>query len=81
MGYNVDSTTALGTEHKQISSETKECLKPVLIEDIRGPFDQGTSSSEYIFGENLAENMREAKENYELSSAIIITTSGFGKSY
>ena len=78
MGYTVDSITLLGRAHKQISNERKERLKPVLNEDIRGLCDKDTTSSEYLFGENLVESMREAKENYRISNSIINTTSSFG---
>ena len=78
MGYTVDSITLLGRAHKQISNEQKERLKPVLNEDFRGLCDKETTSSEYLFGENLVESMREAKENYRISDSIINTTSSFG---
>ena len=78
MGYTVDSITLLGRAHKQISNERKERLKPVLNKDIRGLCDKDTTSSEYLFGENLVESMRETKENYRISNSIINTTSSFG---
>ena len=78
MGYTVDSITLLGRAHKQISNERKECLKPVLNEDIRGLCNKDTTSSEYLFGENLVESIREANENYRISNSIINTTSSFG---
>ena len=76
MGYTVESITLLGRAHKQISNERKERLKPVLIEDIRGLCNKETTS-EYLFGENLVESMRETKENYRISNSIINTTSSF----
>ena len=78
MGYTVDSTTLLVRAHKQISNEQKESLKPALNEDIRGLCDKVTTSSEYLFGENLVESMREAKENYRISNSINNTNSSFG---
>ena len=74
MGYTVDSITLLGIAHKQISNEQKERLKPVLNEDIRDHCDKDTTSLEYLFGENLVESMREAKEYYRISNSIINTT-------
>ena len=65
MGYTVDSITLLCRAHKQISNGRKE----------RG---KDTTSSEYLFGENFVESMREAKENYRISNSIINTTSSFG---
>ena len=76
MGYTVESITLLGRAHKQISNERKERLKPVLNEDIRGLCNKETTS-EYLFGENLVESMRETKENYRISNSIINTTSSF----
>ena len=81
MGYTVDPITLLGRAHKQISNEQREYLKPVLNEDIRGLYDKDTTSSEYLFGKNLVESMREAKENYRISYSIINTTSSFGGKY
>ena len=81
MGYTVDPITLLGRAHKQILNEQREYLKPVLNEDIRGLYDKDTTSSEYLFGKNLVESMREAKENYRISNSIINTTSSFGGKY
>ena len=79
MGYTVGSITLLNRAQKQISNERKECLKPVLNQNIRGLCDKDTTSSEYLFGENLVESVREAKENYRISNSIINTTSSFGR--
>ena len=81
MGYTVDSITLLGRAHKQISNKQKECLKPVLNEEFRGLCDKETTSSEYLFGENLVESIRETKENYRVSDSIINTTSSFGRKH
>ena len=78
MGYTVDSITLLVRAQKQISNEWKKPLKPVLNEDIRGLCDKDITSSEHLFGENLVESMREAKENYRISNSIINTISWFG---
>ena len=85
MGYTVESITLLGRAHKQISNERKERLKPVLNEDIRGLCNKETIS-EYLFGENLVESMRETKENYRISNyrisnSIINTISSFGRKH
>ena len=77
MGYTVYTITLLVREQKQISNEWKECLKPVLHEDIRGLCDKDTTSSEYLFRENLVESMREAKVNYRISNSTISTTLSF----
>ena len=67
----VDSITLLGRAHKQISSECKERLKPVLNEDIRTLCDKETSDSKYLFGENLLESMKKAKESFRISNSLV----------
>ena len=62
MGHTVDSITLLGRAHKQISAERKERLKPFLKE---------TSDSKYLFGENLLESMKEAKESFRISNSLV----------
>ena len=71
MGHTVDSITLMGWTHKQISAERKERLKPVLNEDIRTLCDKETSDSKYLFGENLLESMKEAKESFRISNSLL----------
>ena len=71
MGHTVDSITLLGRAHKQISAERKERLKPVLNEDIKTLCDKETSDSKYLFGENLLESMKEAKESFRISNSLV----------
>ena len=73
MGYTVDSITLMGKAQKQISAEHKERLKPVFNEDIRTLCDKETSDSKYLFGENLLESMKEAKESFRISNSIVNT--------
>ena len=68
MGHTVDSISLLGRAHKQTSAEHKERLKPVLNEDIR---TKETSDSKYLFGENLLESMKEAKESFRISNSLV----------
>ena len=74
MGYTVDSITLMGRAHKQISAERKERLKPVLNEDIRTLCDKETSDSKYLFGENLLESMKEARESFRVSNSLVINS-------
>ena len=69
MDHTVDSITLMA-EHGQISVERKEGLNPVLNEDIRNLCDKETSDSKYIFGENLLESMKEAKESFRISNSL-----------
>ena len=71
MGHTVDSVNLMGRAHKQISAERKERLKPVLNEDIRTLCDKETSDSKYLFGENLLESMKEAKESFRISNSLV----------
>ena len=79
--YTVDSVTLLDRTRKQISSEKKERLKPVLNEDKIGLCGKNTAFSECLFGEKFFKSMRETKENCRHSKTVIITTSSFGKLY
>ena len=69
MDHTVDSITLM-TEHGQISVERKEGLNPVFNENIRTLCDKETSDSKYIFGENLLESMKEAKESFRISNSL-----------
>ena len=44
-------------------------LVPVLNEAIRTICDKETSDSKYVFGENLLENMKEAKKPFSIPNS------------
>ena len=69
MGHTVESVTLMDRAQKQISTERKERLKPV--EDIRTLRNKETSDSKYLFGENLLESMKEAKESFRISNSLV----------
>ena len=46
-------------------------MVPVLNEAIRIMCDKETSDSKYLFGENLLENMKEAKESFSIPNSPI----------
>ena len=71
MGHAADSVILA---HKQTSAERKEHLKPVLNEDITKLCDKETSDSKYLFGENLLESMKEAKEFFRTSNSLVSTS-------
>ena len=71
MDHTVNSVTLMGKAHKPISAERKECLKPVLNEDIRTLCDKETSDLKCLFGENLLESMKEAKESFRMSNNLV----------
>ena len=61
----------MGRTHKQISAERKERLKPVLKGDIRTLCNSKTSHSKYLFGGNLLESIKEAKESFRISNSLV----------
>ena len=71
MGHTVESVTLMDRAQKQISTERKERLKPVLNEDIRTLRNKETSDSKYLFGVNLLESMKEAKESFRISNSLV----------
>ena len=50
-----------------LSTERRDRLKPALNEEVRSLCDLEPTSCEYLFGENMNENLKLAKENYKLS--------------
>ena len=54
-----------------LSAERKERLKPVSNEGIKKICDKKTSDSKYIFGENVLENMKEAKDSFRISNSLV----------
>ena len=57
--------TMLGKWNQLISAETKDKLKPALNQDIRIFCD-----NDYLFGENISESLKLAKENYKLAQNL-----------
>ena len=55
----------LGKWNQLISAETKDKLKPALNEDIRIFCD-----NDYLFGENISESLKLAKQNYKLAQNL-----------
>ena len=70
MVKTVDAITLLGRASKQITLERKERLRFVLSEDYRSICDQDHSSSKFLLGDDLAENIRKAKATYLLNQSI-----------
>ena len=66
----VDAITLLGRASKQITLERKERLRFVLSEDYRSICDQDHSSSKFLLGDDLAENIRKAKATYLLNQSM-----------
>ena len=71
MDQTVYSITLMGRAHKQISAERKKLLTPALNKDIRTLCDKETLDSKYLFGKNLLESMKEAKETFRISNSPV----------
>ena len=57
--------TMLGKGSQLILAERKDKLKPALNEDIRSFCD-----NDHLFGENISESLKLAKENYKLAQNL-----------
>ena len=58
-----------------LSAEMRYRSKPALNEEVRNLGDSEPTSPEYLFGENMNESFKLAKENYRLSQDLISTKS------
>ena len=56
-------------------SERRDLLKPALNEEVRSLCDLESTSSEYLFGENMNGSLKLAKQNYKLSQNLVSTKS------
>ena len=54
-----------------LSTERTDRLKPALNEEVRSLCDLEPTSFEYLFGENMNERLKLAKENYKLSQNLV----------
>ena len=66
----IDAITLLGRASKQITFECKERLRSALSEDCRSICDQDHSSSKFLLGDDLTENIKKAKATYLLNQSI-----------
>ena len=66
----IDALTLLRTAHSHISVERKDRLEPALAEDIKGLCDEEHSGSKFLLGDNLTDNLRQAREKYRISNSM-----------
>ena len=59
-----------------LSSVRRDRLKSALNKEFRSLCDLEPISSEYLYGENMNESLKLAKENYKLSHNLVMTKSG-----
>ena len=57
------------------SAKRRDRLNPALNEEVRSLCDLEPTSSEYLFGENMNESLKSAKENFKLSQDLVSTKS------
>ena len=70
VSLGIDAMTVLGKTSQLISVESKDKLKPRLNEDTRSLCDNDHTTSDYLFGENMSENVKLAMENYKLAQNL-----------
>ena len=70
VSLGIDAMTVLGKASQLIAAERKDKLKPALNEDIRSLCDNDHTASNYLFGENISESLKLAKENYKLAQNL-----------
>ena len=62
----IDTIFFMAKATNSISAERRDRLKPAMNEEVRSLCDLEPTSSEYLFGENINESLKIAKENYKL---------------
>ena len=77
----IDAVTLLVRASKQITFEHKERLRCALSEDYRGICDQDYSSSKFLLGDDLGENIRKAKATYLLNQLISVKKQSSSTAY
>ena len=71
----IDAISFMAKATHSLSAERRDRLKPALNEEVRSLCDLEPTSSEYLFGENMNESLKLAKENYKLSQNLVSTKS------
>ena len=72
----IDAISFMAKATHSLSAERRDHLKPALNEEVRRLCDlEPTTSSEYLFGENMNESLKLTKENYKLSQNLVSTKS------
>ena len=66
----IDAITVLGKASQLMSAERKDKLQPALNEGIRSLCDNNHTISDYLFGVNIWENLKLAKENYKIAQNL-----------
>ena len=68
---DIDAISFMSKATHSLSAESRDCLKPALNEEVRNLCDLEPISSEYLFGDNMNESLKLAKQNYELSQNFV----------
>ena len=67
---NLNTMTVLGKASQLTSVERKDKLKPALNENLTIFCDNGYTTSDYLFGRNISESLKLAKEYYKLAQNL-----------
>ena len=71
----IDAISFMAKGSHSFSAERRDRLKTAPNEEVRNLCDLELTSSEYLFGENMNESLKLAKENYKLSQNLVSTKS------
>ena len=71
----IDAISFMAKSTHSLSAEKRDRLKPALNEELRDMCDLQTTSSAYLFGENMNGSLKLAKEYYKLSQNLVSTKS------
>ena len=71
----IDAISFMAKATHSLFAERRDHLKLALNEEVRSLCDLEPTSSEYLFGENMNESLKLAKENYKLSQNLVSTKS------
>ena len=71
----IDAIYFMAKATHSLPAETRDRLKPALNEEVRSLCELEPTSSEYLFGENMNESLKLAKENDKLSQNLVSTKS------
>ena len=71
----IDAIYFMAKATHSLSAETGDRLKPALNEEVRSLCELEPTSSDYLFGENMNESLKSAKENFKLSQDLVSTKS------
>ena len=67
----IDAISVIEKATHSLSAKRRDRLKIALNEEVRSMCDLESTSSEYLFEENMNESLKLGKENYKLSQNLV----------